>query len=329
MIGFPGIGLEFERNPAILRISDSFALTWYGLIIAVGFLLAVMFCLRQTKHFGLKQDEVIDMLFFATPAGIIGARLYYVAFNWAEFSYDPVKIVKTWEGGMAIYGAVIAAVIAAGLFCWVRHINIGAMLDVGAMGLLIGQAVGRWGNFVNGEVYGKTTDLPWRMSVYGAEVHPLFLYESLWNMLGLLLLYLIMKKRKYNGQMFTIYMAWYGLGRGLMEGMRDAEFNLMLGNFKVSQLLAFVSFIAALLLLFYMTLFRKHRPLLAWTAARDEYDEFRKARKSGGAQEMAEDADIDEGEPEEDEFIEDNEEEGTEEDGGDSEREDDGGEGQE
>jgi prolipoprotein diacylglyceryltransferase len=110
-------------------------------------------------------------------------------------------------------------------------------------------------------------------------VHPLFLYESLWNLLGLVLLRLLIKRRKYNGQMFTVYIAWYGLGRGLMEGMRAAEYNLMLGNMLISQVIAIVSCIAALILLFYMTLFRKNRPLLAWTAERDEYEERRKQRK--------------------------------------------------
>ncbi|MDR0326630.1 MAG: prolipoprotein diacylglyceryl transferase [Oscillospiraceae bacterium] len=288
MIGFPGIGLEFQRNPAIFRFTDTFALTWYGLIFAVGFLLAVTYCLRQAKHFGIKQDEIIDMLFFAVPAGIIGARLYYVAFNWGEFQEEPIRILYTWQGGMAIYGAIICAAAAAGLFCWVRRVSIGAMLDIGAMGLLIGQAIGRWGNFVNGEVYGQPTDLPWRMRIYSQEVHPLFLYESLWNLLGLVLLRLIIKKRKYNGQMFTLYIAWYGLGRAMMEGMRAAEFNLMLGRWMISQMIAVISCIAALVFLFYMTLFKKHKPLLEWTAARDEYEAYRKERKSGGADETEE-----------------------------------------
>jgi phosphatidylglycerol:prolipoprotein diacylglycerol transferase len=280
LIGFPGIGLEFERNPAIIRFTDSYAIMWYGVIIVVGFLLAVVYCMRQIKHFGLKQDELYDMLYLAIPAGIIGSRLYYVAFNWDDFRSEPLRILYTWQGGMTIHGAIIGSVTAAALFCWVRRINIGAMLDIGAMGLLIGQAVGRWGNFVNGEVYGQPTTLPWRMRVYGQEVHPLFLYESLWNILGLVLLRLIMKKRKYNGQMFTVYVAWYGLGRGMMEGMRSAEFNLMAGNWMISQAVAVASCIIALALLFFMTLFRKHPPLLEWTAERDEYEIYRKERKS-------------------------------------------------
>ncbi|MCL2004123.1 MAG: prolipoprotein diacylglyceryl transferase [Oscillospiraceae bacterium] len=283
MIGFPGIGLEFQRSPEIFRFTDRYALYWYGLIIVAGVFLAIFYCLRQAKQFGLKQDELVDMLLFAIPAGIVGSRLYFVAFNWEEFRGEPLSILYTWQGGMTIHGAILGAAAAAGLFCWVRHINAGAMFDVGAMGLLIGQAVGRWGNFVNGEVYGKPTDLPWRMAVRGQEVHPLFLYESLWNILGLVLLRLLMKKRKYNGQMFTLYIAWYGLGRGLMEGMRAPAFNLMAGSWMVSQAVAAVSCVAALALLFYMTLFRKHPPLLAWTAERDEYEVYRKERRQGAA----------------------------------------------
>ncbi len=279
MIGFPGLGIEFTKNPAIWRFSDNFALAWYGLIIAVGFMLAVTYCMRQTKHFGVKPDDLLDLLFFATPAGIIGARLYYVALEWEQFSGDPLRILRVWEGGLAIHGAVIAAAVTAVIFCRVRRISVGAMLDVGAIGLLIGQAVGRWGNFVNGEVYGRETDLPWRMLVDGKEVHPLFLYESLWNIAGLVLLRLLMKKRKYNGQLFTLYIAWYGLGRGLLEGMRSAEYNLMLGDILFSQLVALASCVVALLLLFYMTLFRKHAGLLDWTAEREAYAERKNVNK--------------------------------------------------
>lgn len=282
-IGFPGLGIKFNVNPVLIRFTDSFAIYWYGLIIAVGFLGAVIYCLRQAKRFSLIGDEVIDMLFFATPAGIVCARLYYVIFNWSDYSSDRMAIIRTWDGGMAIYGGIIGAVAAAALFCWVRHISIGAILDLGAMGLLIGQAVGRWGNFVNGEVYGHNTDVFWRMTVGNREVHPLFLYESLWCAAGLFLLrFLIMPRRKYNGQMFMVYIAWYGLGRGIFEGMRDETFNLMLGNMKVSQALAFSSCVIALVLLFVFTILRKHEPdsLTAWVTGHDEYLNYKKERKA-------------------------------------------------
>ena len=318
MIGFPGIGWEFQRNPIIFRIGENFALNWYAVILVTGLLLAVTYCLRQVKHFGIKHDEVYDMLFCAVPAAIIGARLYYVAFNWENYSANPITMLYTWRGGIAIYGAIIGAVIAAVVFCRVRRVNAGAMLDLGAMGLLIGQAIGRWGNFVNSEIYGMETTVPWRISqvdIYGnsvGEVHPLFLYESLWNIAGFILLRcLMMKNRKYNGQMFTFYVAWYGLGRAMLEGMRNPEFNLTAGGAMWSQVFAIVTCIAATVLLFYMTIFKKHRPLLEWTVARDEYEELRQAKKGG--EKTIEDT------AEEKEAAE---EEGTEENGGNNGRED-------
>jgi phosphatidylglycerol:prolipoprotein diacylglycerol transferase len=281
MIGFPGIGLEFQKSTEIFSVGN-FVLSWYGLILAAGFLLAVFFCLRRTEHFGFKQEEILDMLFFATPAGIICARLYYVTFDgWSNYMDNPLRALYTWEGGIAIHGAIIGAVAAIVIFCRVRRLSTGAMLDISAMGLLIGQAVGRWGNFVNAEVYGTETSLPWRMTVPGnvEGVHPLFLYESLWNIIGLVFLLLLLKRRKYNGQMFTAYIAWYGLGRGLMEGMRDTSFNMMWGDMLVSQVVAIASCVIALALLFYMTLFKKHGPLLGWTEERDAYEAAKKERK--------------------------------------------------
>jgi phosphatidylglycerol:prolipoprotein diacylglycerol transferase len=280
MIGFPGIGWGFTQNPVIFPIGETFALTWYALILVTGLLAAVWYCMRQTEHFGIKQDEVYDVLFCAVPAAVIGARLYYVAFDWASYKDDPITILYTWHGGLAIYGCIIGAVIATVLFCRFRRVNTGAMLDLGAMGLLIGQAIGRWGNYVNGEIYGMETTVPWRMRVpSGSDVHPLFLYESLWNILGLVLLRLFMKKRKYNGQMFTLYVAWYGLGRAVLEGMRHPEFNLKLGDVMISQFVAILSCVAALAVFFITTFFKKTAPLMEWTEARDEYESLRRERK--------------------------------------------------
>jgi len=306
MIGFPGIGWGFKQNPVIFPLGETFALTWYALILVTGLLAAVWYCMRQTKHFGIKQDEVYDVLFCAVPAAVIGARLYYVAFDWANYKDDPITILYTWHGGLAIYGCIIGAVIAAVLFCKFRRVNTGAMLDLGAMGLLIGQAIGRWGNYVNGEIYGMETTLPWRMRVpSGQDVHPLFLYESLWNILGLVLLRLFMKKRKYNGQMFTLYVAWYGLGRAIMEGMRNPEFNLKIGEMMISQLVAILSCVAALAVFFVMTFFKKTAPLMEWTEARDEHENLRKERKG-----MAEETEVTEEEDSAGEAAEEPEESG-------------------
>ena len=292
-IGFPGLGLEqFSLNRTLFTVGR-FGLSWYGLIIAAGFLAAVMYALRRVKEFNLTQDEIIDMLICAVPAAVVGARLYYCLFNWSQYRNNLTGVFKITEGGLAIYGGVIGAFIAAGIFCRVRRIHAGAMFDIGALGLLIGQAAGRWGNFFNIEVYGVETSLPWRMTIYDnfyskfvmpISVHPLFLYESLWNILGFALLHLMSKKyRKFNGQIFLCYVAWYGLGRGFMESLRSPEYILSVfgGSVAVSQLLAFVSAALALLTLGYLLIFRNHEPetMAAWVAARDAWRETKADRK--------------------------------------------------
>lgn len=284
MIGFPGFGLEFEIRPTFFKeaLWGWFNPAWYGLIIAVGFLAAVMYCLRISKRFGILQDDVIDMLFFVIPAGIIGARFVYVIFSWDQFSGNLASVFYIGNGGLAIYGAILFASAAAALFCRMRRINAGAMLDLGAFGFLIGQAVGRWGNFTNMEVFGTETALPWRMTVYGADVHPLFLYESLWNIAGFVLLRLLLGKRKYNGQLFTLYIAWYGLGRGMLEGLRNPGYQLMVGDVPAMMVAAFATLMIALTLLIVMTAVvkREKEDLTAWTADREAYMAEKKAKKS-------------------------------------------------
>ncbi|MDR0248039.1 MAG: prolipoprotein diacylglyceryl transferase [Oscillospiraceae bacterium] len=297
-VGFPGFGIgDFGINSEIFRIG-SFALNWYGLIIAAGFLLAVVYCLPRTKQFAIRQDEFTDMLIFAVPAAIVGARLYYCAFNWGDYKNDLLGIFRVREGGLAIYGAIIGAVLACGVFCWVKRMHAGAVLDLCALGLLIGQAVGRWGNFFNVEVYGKETGLPWRMSVVNGwgvkvgEVHPLFLYEFFWNAAGFLLLHLLSKKRRFNGQLFMLYIAWYGIGRGLMEGLRDETYILRIGdNIAVSQLLAYLSAVAALLLLGYNLIFKQHDPedIGLWAEKREAFFAEKAKEKESGALEGEED----------------------------------------
>lgn len=232
-VTFPGLGLEFHLNSIAFRVFG-WPVHWYGIIIAAGFLLAVLYCCHVSGRFGIKQDDIIDMLFFAVPLCIIGARLYYIIFyldlyRREDGSLDFGAMVRIWDGGLAIYGGVIMAVIVLFVFCRVRKIKFLAFADLGVFGMLIGQMIGRWGNFVNIEAYGGPTDLPWRMGIYAyvdgarqyTEVHPTFLYESLWNLLGFVLLVVIARKwRKFDGQMFLSYFAWYGVGRGFIEGLR-------------------------------------------------------------------------------------------------------------
>lgn len=265
-IAFPGLGLHFTVDPVAFTVFGH-EIYWYGIIIATGFLLAVFFCLHIAEEFGLRNDDFLDMLLFATPGAILGARLYYIIFYLdlfrnADGSLNFAQMLRIHDGGMAIYGSILAAVLIAYLVMRYKRISFLAMADVGAFGLLIGQSVGRWGNFVNMEAFGAVTTLPWRMGVTEAgkylEVHPTFLYESLWNLLGFcLLLYLFRRGlRKFDGMLFFTYLAWYGFGRGLIEGLRTDSLYLFETGLRVSQLLGFISAAAAIIYLIYRL--RKH-----------------------------------------------------------------------
>ncbi len=271
---FPGLGLEFHLDRVAVELFG-LPIYWYGIIIACGFLLAVVFCSRMAPRFGIRSDDVIDLLFPAVPLAIIGARLYYVIFyldlyRREDGSYDLFGMVDIRDGGLAIYGGVIAAVLTLIVFCRVKKLSFLAFADLGAFGLLIGQCVGRWGNFMNVEAYGGPTDLPWRMGidayVDGAwqymEVHPTFLYESLWNLLGFLLLLLVVLKgkRRFDGQIMWSYFLWYGFGRGLIEGLRTDSLYFFHTSIRVSQLLGFASALVAAGFLIYHLCLRRHKP---------------------------------------------------------------------
>ncbi|MCD8383784.1 MAG: prolipoprotein diacylglyceryl transferase [Clostridiales bacterium] len=254
-IVFPGLGFEVTIDPVAFTLFGK-NIYWYGIIIAVGFLLALLFCYRQAPRLGLSGDSLTDMILYALPIGIIGARAYYVIFYMelylnADGSFNWGKAVAIWDGGLAIYGGIIAAVITAAVFCRVKKIPFFPMADAASYGLLIGQLIGRWGNFVNQEAYGGPCTALWRMglTVNGVytEVHPTFLYESLWNLAGLCILYFIVRpRRKFDGQLFWSYILWYGLGRTWIEGMRTDSLYLFNTGIRVSQALALVSALAAL-----------------------------------------------------------------------------------
>ncbi len=231
-------------------------LYWYGTIIAIGFLLAVIYVTKRSKQFGLTQDNIIDMLICAVPSAVIGARVYYVIFNFSLYKDNLWDIFKIRDGGLAIYGAIIFAVLAVIIYCKVKKMPMGPFFDIGALGLLIGQAAGRWGNFMNREAFGRETTVFCRMGLTDSSgntifVHPTFLYESLWNLLGLLLLHLFSKsgKRRYDGQIFAMYVAWYGFGRMLIEGLRTDSLYLFSTGLRVSQVLAALSVIVAVVYL--------------------------------------------------------------------------------
>ena len=250
-ISFPA--LDLVMNPGRSISIGPLTVHYYGAIIAFGLILGVMYACRRSKDFGLKEDDLIDGVLWVTPFAIICARAYYVIFRWAEeYAANPISALYIWQGGLAIYGGVIGAVVGITVFCKIRKIKPVVVLDVVSLSFLIGQSIGRWGNFFNREAFGAETDVLWKMGLMKANgdiiyVHPTFLYESLWNACGLVILHFASKRRKFDGQVALGYMAWYGLGRCMIEGLRSDS--LYIGPFRVSQLLAGVSCIAAVSIL--------------------------------------------------------------------------------
>ncbi len=253
-ISFPILGENFKITMKSYLDIAGFRVHWYGVIIAIGFLLAVIYGIKRAKEFGITEDNIIDLLICAVPLAIIGARAYYVIFSWENYKDNFVDVFKVWQGGLAIYGGVIGAVIGLFIFAKWRKVKIGAMADLGGLGLLIGQAVGRWGNFINREAYGVKTTVAWRMGLtnqYGTfYYHPCFLYESLWNIIGLVILHFYSKKRKFDGEVFLLYLAWYGLGRAMIESLRSDSLYLFGSNLRVSQLVALLCVIGGVVAVF-------------------------------------------------------------------------------
>ncbi|MDX9918137.1 MAG: prolipoprotein diacylglyceryl transferase [Gudongella sp.] len=224
---------------------------WYGLFIALSVLIGTILALREAKRKGVSEDTLIDMLLFAVPAAIIGARVYYVAFMWDYYSKNPSQILNIRGGGLAIHGVIIAGAIVAIIFAKVRKENFWTLADIVAPSLILGQAIGRWGNFANQEAHGGPTNLPWGIMVDGVKVHPTFLYESIWNfLLFFFLLWYRRKKATVEGEIFILYLVLYSVARFWIEGLRTDS--LMLGPFRIAQLISLASIAAGLILLYYM-----------------------------------------------------------------------------
>ena len=260
-ISFPFFGIEFD--PVRVIEIGSFSLHIYGLIIGLGLMLAVLYGWRRCRQFGIKTDDITDGVLWVAPFAIICARIYYCIFQWEQFADDPISVLYIWNGGIAIYGSVIGAVIGVAVFCYFKKIKFLSVLDLVLLGFLIGQSVGRWGNFFNREAFGAETDIFIRMGLFDKSTgvttyhHPTFLYESLWNAVGFVALHFLSKKRQYDGQIALGYVQWYGLGRTMIEGLRTDS--LMWGDLRVSQILAGVTAIAAAIALFVLST-RKHNP---------------------------------------------------------------------
>ena len=253
-ITFPGLGIEV--NPGRELAIGSFSIHYYGLVIALGLVLAVIYGMRRSKQFGIKEDDIVDGVLWIVPFAILCARLYYCVFQWDSYKNNPISILYIWQGGLAIYGGVIGAVVGIVVYCKAKKIKIPALLDLVALGFLIGQSIGRWGNFFNREAFGEETDWFLRMGLWNTNIkafeyhHPTFLYESVWNLVGFIALHFLSRKRKYDGQIALGYVAWYGLGRAIIEGLRTDS--LYWGDFRVSQVLAAASCVAAVMVLVWM-----------------------------------------------------------------------------
>ena len=286
IVKFAGIAKEFSvSNTLNLGFTT---VRWYGAIIAFGFLLAVLFGGRIAYKWKINLDKMIDVLLYGTIGGILGARLYYVAFKWDYYGQHLSDIFKIWEGGLAIYGGIIGGILAAFIVCRIEKLNFFNLLDMVSMSLLIGQGIGRWGNYANQEAFGSITNKNWGMmsdtvaeyvsrnaSYFGLDnvdnvkqyiadnnlfVHPTFFYESVWCILGFFVLYIIMKKRrKFSGQLFLCYGVWYGFGRMVLEGLRSDSLYIGNTSIRVSQLLSAVLMLVSLVLLISLYIkFTKH-----------------------------------------------------------------------
>ena len=261
VISFPFLSLEV--NPPRVLSLGPLDIHLYGMAIALGLMLAVMYASRRSKEFGLKEDDLMDGVLWVTPFAIVCARIYYCAFSWEDYAADPISVLYIWNGGIAIYGGVIGAVLGVIVFCRIKKLKVAMVLDLVLMGFLIGQSLGRWGNFFNREAFGAETDSFFRMGLLNEKTgittyyHPTFLYESLWNAAGLVLLHFASKRRKYDGQIALCYAAWYGLGRCMIEGLRVDS--LWWGPFRVSQLLAGISCVTAVGVLIWQH-FKPHDP---------------------------------------------------------------------
>lgn len=346
-IQFPKLGWTFRIDPTAFKIG-SLEVQWYGLIITLGLILALVYCFPKMKRFGLDADRAIDAVLGGVLGGLVGARLYYVAFNWSEYKDDLKSIFNTREGGLAIYGGIIGALAVGLLICKIRKVKMLPMLDITCLGFLIGQGVGRWGNFVNQEAFGGKTDsflgmtggriqeyifensasLGGSLTAEGSgimnlelyPVHPCFLYESVWCLLGFVLLAFWSKRRKYDGQLLLMYMAWYGAERFVVEGLRSDS--LYIGSIRVSQALSAIIFVVSVILQIVMFSRIRRDPeryvLYASTKESRQLIEEGRRRRMGMS---AEDAKTSIDDDDDDDFVpdfDDDEDEDSEENGGSS-----------
>ena len=290
-ITFPMLGGLTIDPPSSFEIFGK-TIYFYGVLIALGFILGILYISHNSRRFGLNSDIVYDIILWIIPASIIGARAYFVLFRLDDYISRPLDMIKIWEGGLAIYGGVIAGALVAFLFCKKRKIPVAAMIDALIGGLLIGQIIGRWGNFMNREAFGAPTEVFCRMGLIAKDgttifVHPTFLYESLWNLVLFIFLDIFVRKgkRKYDGQVALIYFFWYGIGRAWIEGLRTDSLYIGSTGIRVSQVLSAALALAALIIMIIQAK-KPHDPAKLYANRKSEAEEASEDdTKSGSAAE--------------------------------------------
>ena len=281
MIEFPNLGIYLANVGKSITVFN-FDIAFYGITIGIGMLMGILIASWQAKRIGVNPEHVVDVAMYGIVFGIIGARIYYVAFSWAMYKDDPLSVFNLREGGLAIYGGVIAAIITVIVFAKIKKLSAPQLFDTVGVGLVTGQAIGRWGNFFNREAFGEYTDNLFAMrlpldavrksdvtelmrehmeTIEGVDfiqVHPTYLYESMWCVMVLIIMILYTKHRKFDGEVFLIYLLGYGLGRVWIEGLRTDQLLLPVVGLPVSQLLAGVLIVGSLITIIVVRLKKKN-----------------------------------------------------------------------
>lgn len=223
---------------------------WYGILMATGMILGTYLALKEAERVGISEDDVLNLAIFAIPAGVLGARLYYVIFNWGFYSQNPSQILNFRGGGMAIHGALIGGILAGLIYTKIKKIKFFKMADIALIGMPLAQSIGRWGNYINREAHGGPTNLPWGIMVDGVKVHPTFLYESIWDFGIFIFLWMFRKKKKYEGQVAVYYIILYSIGRFFIEGLRTDS--LMIGHLRMAQVISLVGVVGGIIAHIYL-----------------------------------------------------------------------------